>query len=242
MLVPQSHSRTRRATQQQRFSEDIGFDDLYASEHSRYHPYIDRFRPARFSARTRAAISATAAWTADVLYRHCCATDVDPEVNKLDGIFAFYDIDDLQSVAGSHMKERSRGKIGRGDDPAAEVDNCRRRLHALNIQCSVTAVGGTDTPGENCLPGWGRCRLRNSKQAVEALTPKFGEQVSPSTGVGHKAACRARRKCRPRWKAGGKPSEPVDPVRTRTICFDPHWGSQLALWQANRADRLRALG
>jgi glutamyl-tRNA reductase len=33
--------------------------------------------------------------------------DVDPEVNKLDGIF-LYDIDDLQSVAGSHLKERGK--------------------------------------------------------------------------------------------------------------------------------------
>ena len=33
--------------------------------------------------------------------------DVDPEMNKLDGIFV-YDIDDLQQVAAAHMEERSR--------------------------------------------------------------------------------------------------------------------------------------
>jgi len=33
--------------------------------------------------------------------------DVDPEMNRLEGIFV-YDIDDLQSVAASNMAERSR--------------------------------------------------------------------------------------------------------------------------------------
>ena len=40
--------------------------------------------------------------------------DVDPEMNKLDGIFV-YDIDDLQQVAAAHMEERSRGGDRRGD-------------------------------------------------------------------------------------------------------------------------------
>ena len=33
--------------------------------------------------------------------------DVDPRMNELEGIFV-YDIDDLQSVAASHMAERNR--------------------------------------------------------------------------------------------------------------------------------------
>src|SRR5512146_2407749 len=36
--------------------------------------------------------------------------DVDPAMNKLDGIFV-YDIDDLQQVAASHMEERSRQAV-----------------------------------------------------------------------------------------------------------------------------------
>ena len=36
--------------------------------------------------------------------------DVDPEMNKLDGIFV-YDIDDLQQVASAHMEERSRQAV-----------------------------------------------------------------------------------------------------------------------------------
>jgi glutamyl-tRNA reductase len=58
--------------------------------------------------------------------------DVDPEVNKLDGIF-LYDIDDLQSVAGSHLKERSNAAERAEAMILAEVNQYQRRLHALNV-------------------------------------------------------------------------------------------------------------
>src|SRR5271156_5232222 len=58
--------------------------------------------------------------------------DVDPEVNKLDGIF-LYDIDDLQSVAGSHLKERGKEAEVAEAMILAEVTNYQRRLHALNV-------------------------------------------------------------------------------------------------------------
>jgi glutamyl-tRNA reductase len=58
--------------------------------------------------------------------------DVDPEVNKLDGIF-LYDIDDLQSVAGSHLKERGKEAELAEAMIMAEVNKYQRRMHALNI-------------------------------------------------------------------------------------------------------------
>jgi glutamyl-tRNA reductase len=58
--------------------------------------------------------------------------DVDPEVNKLDGIF-LYDIDDLQSVAGSHLKERGREAELAEAMILAEVNKYQRRMHALNV-------------------------------------------------------------------------------------------------------------
>lgn len=58
--------------------------------------------------------------------------DVEPAVNKLDGIF-LYDIDDLQSVAGSHMKERSTAAEQAEAMILAEVNQYHRRLHALNV-------------------------------------------------------------------------------------------------------------
>jgi glutamyl-tRNA reductase len=58
--------------------------------------------------------------------------DVDPEVNKLDGIF-LYDIDDLQSVAGSHLKERVKEAELAEAMILAEVNKYQRRVHALNV-------------------------------------------------------------------------------------------------------------
>jgi glutamyl-tRNA reductase len=58
--------------------------------------------------------------------------DVDPEVNKLDGIF-LYDIDDLQSVAGQHQKQRSKAAELAEAMILAEVDKYQQRLHALNV-------------------------------------------------------------------------------------------------------------
>jgi glutamyl-tRNA reductase len=58
--------------------------------------------------------------------------DVDPEVNKVDGVF-LYDIDDLQSVAASHLKERSKEAELAEAMILAEVNQYQRRLHALNV-------------------------------------------------------------------------------------------------------------
>jgi glutamyl-tRNA reductase len=58
--------------------------------------------------------------------------DVDPEVNRLDGIF-LYDIDDLQSVASSHLDERGKEAELAEAMIAAEVEQYQRRLQALNV-------------------------------------------------------------------------------------------------------------
>jgi glutamyl-tRNA reductase len=64
--------------------------------------------------------------------------DVEPAVNKLDGIF-LYDIDDLQSVAGSHMKERSNAAEQAEAMILAEVNQYHRRLHALNVAPEIVS-------------------------------------------------------------------------------------------------------
>jgi glutamyl-tRNA reductase len=65
--------------------------------------------------------------------------DVDPEVNRVDGIF-LYDIDDLQSVAGSHLKERSREAELAEAMIVAEVAQYQRRLHALNVTPEIVQL------------------------------------------------------------------------------------------------------
>ena len=75
--------------------------------------------------------------------------DVDPAMNKLDGIFV-YDIDDLQQVAAAHMAERSRaGRRCRGADcrrggalPSAAAHGQRG-----SGDCCAAAQGRGDSPG-----------------------------------------------------------------------------------------------
>ena len=118
--------------------------------------------------------------------------DVDPEVNKLDGIF-LYDIDDLQSVAGSHLKERSREAELAEAMILAEVDKYQRRLHALNVapeivqlQQSAEQIRLGELRRAGKPPSGPFCGTANGGRSVD---PEPGEQVSPSTGAGHQGCC-----------------------------------------------------
>ncbi len=65
--------------------------------------------------------------------------DVDPEMNKLDGIFV-YDIDDLQQVAVSHMQERSREAVDAEAIIAAEVERFHQRRRTVNAAPAIVAL------------------------------------------------------------------------------------------------------
>jgi glutamyl-tRNA reductase len=65
--------------------------------------------------------------------------DVDPEMNKLDGIFV-YDIDDLQQVAASHMEERSLQAVDAETLIAAEVERFHQRQRTVNVAPAIVAL------------------------------------------------------------------------------------------------------
>jgi glutamyl-tRNA reductase len=65
--------------------------------------------------------------------------DVDPEMNKLDGIFV-YDIDDLQQVAAAHMEERSRQAIDAETLIAAEVERFDQRQRTVSAAPAIVAL------------------------------------------------------------------------------------------------------
>ncbi len=65
--------------------------------------------------------------------------DVDPAVNKLDGIFV-YDIDDLQAVAASHLAERSREAGDAEALVAAEVERFHQRQRTVNVAPAIVAL------------------------------------------------------------------------------------------------------
>jgi glutamyl-tRNA reductase len=58
--------------------------------------------------------------------------DVDPEMNRLEGIF-LYDIDDLQSVAAAHLAERTREAADAEAVIAAEVERYHLKLRTVNL-------------------------------------------------------------------------------------------------------------
>jgi glutamyl-tRNA reductase len=65
--------------------------------------------------------------------------DVDPEMNKLDGIFV-YDIDDLQQVAAAHMEARSREAVDAETLIASEVERFHLRLRTVNAAPAIVAL------------------------------------------------------------------------------------------------------
>jgi glutamyl-tRNA reductase len=65
--------------------------------------------------------------------------DVDPEMNKLDGIFV-YDIDDLQQVAASHMEARSHEAVDAEAIIALEVERFFERRRSVSAAPAIVAL------------------------------------------------------------------------------------------------------
>jgi glutamyl-tRNA reductase len=65
--------------------------------------------------------------------------DVDPAMNKLDGMFV-YDIDDLQQVAAAHMEERSREAMDAETLIAGEVERFQQRQRTVNLAPAIVAL------------------------------------------------------------------------------------------------------
>jgi glutamyl-tRNA reductase len=65
--------------------------------------------------------------------------DVDPEVNKLDGIFV-YDIDDLQQVVSTHVADRHREAERAEDIISDEVERFLARLQTLDVVPTIVSL------------------------------------------------------------------------------------------------------
>jgi glutamyl-tRNA reductase len=65
--------------------------------------------------------------------------DVDPEMNRLEGIF-LYDIDDLQAVAATHLAERSREAQDAEALIAAEVERYERKVRAVDVAPAIVGL------------------------------------------------------------------------------------------------------
>ena len=88
--------------------------------------------------------------------------DVDPAMNKLEGIFV-YDIDDLQTVAASHMAERAREAGNAEALIASEVERFHQRQRTVNLAPAIVAL---QKQGEEIRLG----ELRRIQARLGALT------------------------------------------------------------------------
>ena len=65
--------------------------------------------------------------------------DVDPAMNKLEGLFV-YDIDDLQQVAASHMAERRSIAVDAEALVESEVERFHQRRRTVNVAPAIVAL------------------------------------------------------------------------------------------------------
>ncbi|HEY1965246.1 MAG TPA: glutamyl-tRNA reductase, partial [Acidobacteriaceae bacterium] len=89
--------------------------------------------------------------------------DIDPEINRVDGVF-LYDIDDLQSVAASHLDDRTREAQRAEVIIAEEVLRFQRRAQALNAAPMIVDL-------QNTAEQMRQAELRRAQARLQSLTP-----------------------------------------------------------------------
>ncbi len=99
--------------------------------------------------------------------------DVDPAMNKLEGIFV-YDIDDLQSVAASHMEARSREATDAEALITGEVERFRQRQRTVNVAPAIVAL-------QRQAEELRQIELRRIQARLGSLTPEQAAAVEALT-------------------------------------------------------------
>jgi glutamyl-tRNA reductase len=99
--------------------------------------------------------------------------DVEPQVNRLEGMF-LYDIDDLQQVAASNLVDRGHEAEKAEAIIAEETERFRRRIRTIDIAPVLVDVQGTAEELRQSelhrQRGWLQSMTREQQEAVEALT------------------------------------------------------------------------
>jgi glutamyl-tRNA reductase len=99
--------------------------------------------------------------------------DVDPQVNRLEGMF-LYDIDDLQSVAASNLVDRGREAERAEAIIAEETERFRRRIRTIDIAPAIVEVQGT---AEELR----QAELHRQRHLLQTLTPEQQAEVEALT-------------------------------------------------------------
>lgn len=99
--------------------------------------------------------------------------DIDPEINRVDGVF-LYDIDDLQSVAASHLADRAREAQRAEAIISEEVVRFQRRAQALNAAPMIVDL-------QNTAEEMRQAELRRAQARLQSLTPEQQAAVEALT-------------------------------------------------------------
>ncbi len=89
--------------------------------------------------------------------------DVDPEINRLDGIF-LYDIDDLQSVTASNLSSRTREAQHAEAILEQELVRYQRRIETLDVVPTLVDLQAT-------AEDMRQAELRRAQSRLQSLTP-----------------------------------------------------------------------
>jgi glutamyl-tRNA reductase len=89
--------------------------------------------------------------------------DVDPEINRLDGIF-LYDIDDLQSVTASNLSNRTREAQHAEAILEQELVRYQRRIETLDVVPTLVHLQAT-------AEDMRQAELRRAQSRLQSLTP-----------------------------------------------------------------------
>jgi glutamyl-tRNA reductase len=119
--------------------------------------------------------------------------DVDPLVNRLESVF-LYDIDDLQSVAASHMATRSREADKAERIVIEEVDRYLQGLRTLDVVPAIVEIQKTFEKTRQTETRRMQAKLQSlspeQRTAVEALTRGLMNKYLHQTVHAMKAAAR----------------------------------------------------
>ncbi len=99
--------------------------------------------------------------------------DIDPRVNRLEGIF-LYDIDDLQSVAASNLVDRGREAERAEAIIVEETERFRRRIRTLDLGPVIVEV-------QSAAEGLRQAELHRQRQLLQSLTPEQAAAVESLT-------------------------------------------------------------
>ncbi|MGB6191709.1 MAG: glutamyl-tRNA reductase [Terracidiphilus sp.] len=130
--------------------------------------------------------------------------DVDPAVNKLEGIFV-YDIDDLQQIAAAHLAERGREAGSAEALIAVEVEHFHQRRRAVNVAPAIVSL-------QQQAEELRKAELSRMRARLSSLTPEQAAAVETLTrGLVNKFL-------HPPMQALKQAARDNDPERVEALC------------------------